>query len=329
MSKLKNKILNLFLDNLVNDITPADMRIFVNSIFDSKENTIRKLNLISDISRIFPTPIIKNDLVVVYDDFENNGIYLVQKDQPTVNDLLLISGNGHYEVALEDLLSGETGKILSIDSGKLTWINQNNGYKILGTKSIKEILLLKPSEDNVIYIAEKTDHFSYIPGKIGDGYSWSNKKWTNIGQLRGEPGPAGEVSFEASQLEKTENGWRILGESEINHGIIGFKAIDLSFQKYAGENGATGDYSFAVGEGTIADESNKFSIGKYNEPKQDSIFEIGIGTNTTRTNAIEVYKDGRIIAPNLKKEHQFTNKNSLITREYIDDLIVDGGIFYS
>ena len=324
MSKLKNKILNLFLDNLVNDITPADMRIFVNSIFDSKENTIRKLNLITDINRIFPTPIVKNDLVVVYDDFENNGIYLVQKDQPTVNDLLLISGNGHYEETLDDLLSGETGQILSIDSGKLKWINQNNGYKILGTKPIKEILLLKPSEDNVIYIAKNTDNFSYIPGKIGDGYSWNNKVWTNIGQLRG---PAGDTSGEVSQLEKVGNGWKILTESEINHGIIGFKAIDLSFQNYPSENGATGDYSFATGEGTLANESHKFVAGKYNDSQTGSIFEIGTGTQSQRSNAIEVYKDGRIIAPNLTKAHQFATKNSLITREYIDDLVVDGKNF--
>ena len=71
---------------------------------------------------------------------------------------------------------------------------------------------------------------------------------------------------------------------------------------------AIGDYSLAVGESTsaksycsfaggsytIANYSNQFVIGKYNGNKENTLFEVGNGDYNNRTNALEVYKDGKV-----------------------------------
>ena len=112
----KERILNLFLDNIVSDITPSDMRHFVNTVFDSKENIIRKVQTLKEIQRVYPYQINKGDLVVVYDDDDNNGIYLVLKNNPIVDDVALISGSSQgFNELLE---TGKDGQVLSIEDGE-------------------------------------------------------------------------------------------------------------------------------------------------------------------------------------------------------------------
>lgn len=340
----KDRILNLFNDNIVSDITPSDMRHFVNTVFDTKENTIRKLSQFNDLERVFPYPILKNDLIVVFEDEGRNGIYLALKDNPQVQDVQLVAGPGAYEDDLEILTQGESNQILSNIDGKLIWIEQEMGFQILGTKRIQDILLLSPADKNVIYIAENTAQFAAVPGFTGDGYSWDGKVWTNIGQLRGQDGtkgdtgdtgPAGPAGDGASELEKVlENGkigWRILNRPPENYGDIGEGAIDLSYSAAASTvNGATGDYSVATGKGTQAKNSHSFVTGTYNNPKAGTIFEVGIGTEAVRQNAIEIYADGRVHAPSLSIAKQSDN-HSFITTENINDrianLLMDCGPF--
>lgn len=344
MSKLKDRILNLFLDNIVKDITAADMRTFVNAVFDGKENTIRKLDKIKDITRVFSVPIFKGDLIVVYNDPENNGIYMAMKDKPQITDLELIgySGEGNLDIPVE----GEDGAVLSIQNGVLTWTEPSLGYSLMGTLPIREILSLTPSRVNVVYIAENNDYFSSVPGKIGDGYSWDGSKWTNVGQVRGPAGDATGVGSE-SELEKitenTKTGWRLLGSISDYYGDIGERAIDLSHSTFQTNLfGATGDFSFAqgknthangeasvaTGEGTQTDEPHSFVTGKYNKKEIGTAFSVGVGTNdTNRENAIEVYKDGRVRAPKLTIQQQDSDNHSFITTEYIKQLIIDCGWF--
>ena len=341
MSKIKNQILNLFLDNIVNDITPSDMRIFVNAIFDNKENNIRKLSTLASVEKVYPTPIIDNDLVIIIEDGDNNGIYLVLNDNPTQADLMLIAGSGTGAEYIETLSQGQNNQILSFVDDELVWIDQNSGYTIVGTKRIQDILVLRPAEINTIYIAENSDHFSYLPGLLGDGYSWDGSIWNNIGQLRGPEGPATDLSnFDGiSQLEKvTENGltgWRILGRDTLFFADIGDSAIDLSYSDGT-DNGASGEKSFttgynttaagiassAFGEGTKTTKPHAFVVGKYNQDN-DTILEVGIGTEATPLNAFEIYPDGRILAPNFSIDQQKESVHSFVTKGYIDVLIVD------
>lgn len=56
---------------------------------------------------------------------------------------------------------------------------------------------------------------------------------------------------------------------------------------------AEGDYSHSGGYRTIAGYSSQTAIGKYNENKEEDIFEVGNGTSdTSRSNALELTKTG-------------------------------------
>ncbi len=59
---------------------------------------------------------------------------------------------------------------------------------------------------------------------------------------------------------------------------------------------AKGSYSHAGGKYTIANYEYQVVIGKYNDNKADTLFEIGNGNYDTRTNALEVYADGKVSA---------------------------------
>ena len=141
-----------------------------------------------------------------------------------------------------------------------------------------------------------------------------------------------DLIIETGQLQLvTENGntgWRLLGKNADNYGIIGDKAIDLSHSDDLYEpNGATGNISFATGEGTIAKNSHSFALGRYNLPKDDTILEVGIGSDkNSRKNALEIYNNGKILTPELSEDKIIDDK-SLVTKQYIDNLVIDGGVF--
>ncbi len=187
----KNKILNLFLDNISGDITPEDMRTFVNSVYDSQENLIRKITDISDFT-FSDYMVNKNDLIVINEEGNpnnKNGLYLASKDNPLIEDLELISS----DIEINDILnSGNNNDILSTLDGVLTWIPQKHGYYIKGSKLIQDILNIIPLNAGEIFIALDTQEYVEVPGKSGDGYSWDGDKWLNIGRLVGDVGPAGK-----------------------------------------------------------------------------------------------------------------------------------------
>jgi len=78
----KDAVLALFPDNNTQEISAADIRTFVNAVFDVKEDLVIKLDLASDLilekSRIFYRTIV----IVENDTKELNGIYLSKVDNP-------------------------------------------------------------------------------------------------------------------------------------------------------------------------------------------------------------------------------------------------------
>lgn len=65
-----------------------------------------------------------------------------------------------------------------------------------------------------------------------------------------------------------------------------------ALQKKA-SNVASGDFSTAVGHGTIASNEGELSAGKYNQPNAGQLFSVGIGTSdSNRKNALQVNADG-------------------------------------
>ena len=65
-----------------------------------------------------------------------------------------------------------------------------------------------------------------------------------------------------------------------------------ALQKKA-SNVASGDFSTAVGHGTIASNEGELSAGKYNQPNDGQLFSVGIGTSdSNRMNAMQVNANG-------------------------------------
>ena len=59
---------------------------------------------------------------------------------------------------------------------------------------------------------------------------------------------------------------------------------------------AIGDNSSAAGESTVAGYKNQFVIGKFNDNKATSLFEVGNGTNSSNTaNALELDAEGNLL----------------------------------
>ena len=74
-------------------------------------------------------------------------------------------------------------------------------------------------------------------------------------------------------VEGTNTGYRILGSVAANHGDIGEKALDLSYQSATSTTtGATGDYSTAMGRNTTASGKASTAMGYYTTAE---------GTNST------------------------------------------------
>ena len=103
MSNNNNKqtILNLFLDNIVGNITAETLRNFISTIFDDKEVIIKKFDsteIFNAASEDEKSDIYENSLIIIKNDNENNGVYLSLKNQPqSITDFVRISNNFSYD----------------------------------------------------------------------------------------------------------------------------------------------------------------------------------------------------------------------------------------
>lgn len=122
--------------------------------------------------------------------------------------------------------------------------------------------------------------------------------------------------------ENGKSGNRLITSNPNNHGDIGYFANDFSIQLYTSQKGAVGDFSAAFGKNTVALNDSSFVLGKFNIGVQDTIFEVGIGSNDSNLkNALEIYTDGQIKAPELTLS-KINSAKSLVTKEYVEDLII-------
>ena len=89
--------------------------------------------------------------------------------------------------------------------------------------------------------------------------------------------------------EAGKNGYRILNSDSDNHGDIGEKALDLSYQSGTSTTtGAIGDYSTAMGYYTTAEGTNSTAMGDYTTA--ESFGQITIGMyNTTLAGSTTVF----------------------------------------
>ena len=130
----------------------------------------------------------------------------------------------------------------------------------------------------------------------------------------------------ASGLEKitegANSGWRLKGRDAQFYGNIGQDAVDIStpISELNDRGGAKGSNSYAEGIGTISQNDNQHTAGKYNLGSHgNTIHETGIGTDdNNRKNAFEIYTTGLVTAPALTDSLINSDPDSLVTRDYID-----------
>ncbi len=126
-----------------------------------------------------------------------------------------------------------------------------------------------------------------------------------------------------SELEKVNDGWRLLGKNGSFYSNPGVNAVDLSNSEVVGNFGARGDVSFAVGTGTKAQNTNSVGLGRYNVgTSADTLLEVGAGTYTVPKNIVEVYEDGTVSIPDTSTaEIDSRGSRALTTVEYVQDRV--------
>lgn len=80
---------------------------------------------------------------------------------------------------------------------------------------------------------------------------------------------------------------------------------------------ANGVNSFAAGLSTNAQYKEQMAIGRFNDNKSDTLFEVGNGTdNNNRKNALEVLRDGR-----LKVQSEPTEDNDVLRFQDVSNIL--------
>ncbi len=122
--------------------------------------------------------------------------------------------------------------------------------------------------------------------------------------------------------EGVNTGWRLFDRDPDFYGNIGSYAIDISspIPELNNRGGAISQNSFAQGLGTISQNANQCSTGKYNVGTNgNTIYEIGIGVDDNhRSNAFETYTTGLVTAPQLTVSLINSDNTALITKEFFD-----------
>ena len=78
------------------------------------------------------------------------------------------------------------------------------------------------------------------------------------------------------------------------------------------ETTASGHYSHAGGIHTVAGYERQTVIGEYNSNKSTTLFEVGNGTSSSaKSNAFEVYSDGKISCDNGSSKFKFTQNSGV------------------
>ena len=85
------------------------------------------------------------------------------------------------------------------------------------------------------------------------------------------------------------------------------------------------EIDFSVGPTQKTNQPHSFVTGQYNISKDNSVFEVGIGTDgSNKQNALEVTNTGVINAPAMEN-NMIVDAGNLTTKNYIDYLIIDCG----
>jgi len=196
-----------------------------------------------------------NYKAVIKDDLGN-----VIANQPIdIQFTILLSGAGLDEIYKETHAPTTNANgliILNIGEGSATFGNFTNLDWNLGGDYLLEIEI-DLNDDGTFELTDQT-YFKSVPfAKIAD------------------------VAKNVSGLEKIVedsgiSGWRLVNANPENYGPIGDGAVDLSSSFSESDvRGATGDYSFAVGDTNIAAKTGSIAMGVTNRAKEDHSIALG------------------------------------------------------
>ena len=232
------------------------------------------------------------------------------------------TGNNNTANGSNALGSNETGDgniALGKSAGSLNVSGSDNIFIGNGTGS-------STGQSNRLYIDNSSTSTPLIYGEfdtdllringtldINDAYQFPITDGTASQTLQTDG--AGSLSWQTSEvptgLEEItafgKTGWRLVGSNSNNHGNIGISAIDFSYSTFGPSiNGATGNFSIAMGVNTSAKSYAETVVGSFNTDYTitsnfnwgpgDRLFVIGNGTSTdNRSNALTVLKNGNAI----------------------------------
>ena len=194
----KQQLLDLFADNVNGAINPEDLRMFVESIYNTKEDLITR---VTDV-RLYDFSQMKAGQLIIVLEPNNahgrNGIYSTNTDYPQgFSELSLITDNNEATVLLSE---GLDGQILSRKNGQPVWVDDTFGYEIKGSIPVYDILDIKNPTKGDVYVSTTSNTKFFPTCQVGDGISFNGTAWVNIGQIRGPkgqdstvPGPQGTV----------------------------------------------------------------------------------------------------------------------------------------
>jgi hypothetical protein len=99
----------------------------------------------------------------------------------------------------------------------------------------------------------------------------------------------------ASGYASHAEGYKSAARGEFSH-AEGTRSVASGHESHAegNESVASGHASHAQNTGTIAGYNSQTAIGEYNDNKSENAFEVGNGTSTDRSNALELDWDGKL-----------------------------------
>jgi hypothetical protein len=177
--------------------------------------------------------------------------------------------------------------------------SRSNAFMVLSNGKI-----LAPSLD----LAEITESKSLITKEYLEG------NYIGVGSPNA---PSGLEAFN----EGNGVGWRLIGRNPDNYGNIGLNSVDLSYSFGAStENGAIGNFSYALGQNIIADDLSSTVVGMYNDntSSTSTVFQVGNGNGINRSNAFVVDINGVVTAPSFQM-FEIIDDKALITKEYLEN----------
>lgn len=182
------------------------------------------------------------------------------------------------------------------------------------------MLVYVKSEDRIYKLENGLENTNWIEFKIDA----SQVEYDNSGSVLSSSNikdAIDEVSDTTHQFTTKQVTHQVIGGASGSITVVQGDDVNIDVTVEYAEN------DFAVGPTQKTAAQHSFVTGKYNVAKATSIMEVGIGTDgNNKQNAFEVSESGIVSAPSAVSS-EITSDGDLTTKNYIDYLIIDCGIY--